>query len=206
MDKISVLGVEKDNQVTDKKTENKPKVSTKEGLSHFGIGAVLALASFLVARLITAFLFEPVHYVLVTLSTVFISYLFIGAYDYATAKQPTLKAGPVKNFTILFSFILLVNGYNNYSESDLTNLFNENKVESVIVSEQKAFGIVKHPGEVWTTNSTPNRTVVIKIRGAEAIVNNETLLTGDYAIKVPDNGTIKIIGVREITTSIEVVE
>lgn len=202
---ISVIGG--DDSDKNKVIKPKPAVSVQEGLTHFFIGATLACVSFAVAYLIISFLIGSEHYIWRAILTLLVSYLFVNAYDEATAKQPTLKAGPVKNFTILFFLIILLNGYNKNSGSDSAGLVNETPaVKNIIIGEQIDFGIVKHVGEIWSTNSTPGKTVVIKIRGAALIVNGESLLPSDYAIKVPSNGIIKVEGTDEITTSIEVVK
>lgn len=121
MDKVTVLSEDPGKE----KEKKGGETGIKENLSHFFIGAALAFASFFIAYVLTSFLFSAEHYIWRTISTLFVSYIFIDSYDYVTSRKPSLKAGPVKNFTILFAFIILVNGYNSYGQSSDFNIMIE---------------------------------------------------------------------------------
>jgi len=205
-DNVSVLGGNKtENKLEEKKVENKPLVSVKEGVGHFLIGAGLALVSFVIAYILTMFLFSDQHYICKTLSTIFISYLFINAYDYATAKQPTLKAGPVKNFTILFSFIILVNGYNDYGKPDFSNLLGDNNKKELVQSSEEKLFLYKEKSFVVTAKKfNPDDCVKVIVRQNTVRLNNNFLEPGEYTVPITGIGPLVFDCVAGAPANIEV--
>ncbi len=193
-----------------------PDKRRNQGIRHMASGFGLAALSFFIANAVLH-TFE-IGWFLKALMALTFSVLVIKAYDKATGEQPTPLNGPIAHFTIILFALCLFTGYQNAHGKSAGAFFDGfffAKTEIVedgipakdyIKGEQKAFGIIKHTGETWTTHCTSGKTVVIKIRGTSAIVNGETTPTGDYAIKVPDDGVITVVGTDNITTSIEVVE
>lgn len=205
-DNVSIPGENNtENKSEEKKVENKPVVSIKEGLSHFSIGAILALASFGIAYGLASWLFGEDHYIWRTVSTIFISYIFINSYDQATANRPTLKAGPVKNFTILFSFILLVNSYNNYEKHNFNSLPNDSKKNEIVKSTEENLFIYDGKSFVATAKKfNPGDRVKVIVRQHTVKLNDELLEPGEYNVPITGTGPLVFDRVSDAPANVEV--
>ena len=205
-DNVSIPGENNtENKPEEKKIEGKPVIGIKEGFNHFVIGAGVALGSFLVAYGLACWLFSEDHYIWRTISTIFVSYLLISGYDQATAHQPSLKAGPVKNFTILFSFILLVSGYNNHGKHDFDSLSSDNKKNEIVKSSKENLFIYDGKSFVATAKKfNPGDNVKVIVRQHTVKLNDELLEPGEYNVPITGTGPLVFDRASNAPANVEV--
>lgn len=182
-----------------------PKIRGMEGLKHFIIGALLAVASFIFFYWVSHFF--GIHWIFRSIVALAFSYLTIRAWDKATGEIPTLKTGAVANFTIMAFVISLLIGYHDNKvpvetpvtviEAPVTAI--ESLSETLTLSSPNDFAVTKKKFQYGDN-------LKVKISGS-AVKLNSTILTpseGEYNIPVLGNDFVVFNGTSNVPATIEI--
>lgn len=218
-----------ENQVSKSDTPKTPTLDSiknnkyLQGLKYFIIGVCLSIGAFEVAYWVVSNFGAP--YIVTSVTALLFSVLVIWSIDKVLLEQPSPARGPVVSFTIIIFILSLFIGYN-VSHGISTNnfyriLWGADKIAYVEPLKNEADksapnpkkGIINHFGEVWRTAKIYNvgDNVRVRISGSSVRVkdkdeNGDLLRPGDYFIPITARGNLAFVGIKNRTSTIEVLD